>query len=126
MKKGMASRSGTLVMQTSLSVFRYVLSNLYGNAYLSHSVVFVHGLTGHRDETWTADSRDRPWPVELLPEFFPNARLMTFGYNADVVKFGRNASLDRLPGHANVLLQHLVGERDGLVSILATIFASGR
>ncbi|KAG6358439.1 hypothetical protein INS49_014323 [Diaporthe citri] len=47
-------------------------------------VVFVHGLTGHRERTWPSASGNAPWDAGFLPEKLQNIRLMTFGYDADV------------------------------------------
>ncbi|KAK4119854.1 hypothetical protein N657DRAFT_247289 [Parathielavia appendiculata] len=48
-------------------------------------IVFVHGLTGDREKTWTACYASEPWPKTLLPSELPTARVLTFGYDACVV-----------------------------------------
>jgi hypothetical protein len=48
------------------------------------NVVFVHGLTGDREKTWTARGASEPWTKALLPSELPTARVLTFGYNAYV------------------------------------------
>src|SRR5262245_16221525 len=65
------------------------------------SVVFVHGLTGNRDKTWT-HSNGTFWP-EVLAADLPQARIMTFGYDADVVRFWSIASSNRLDDHGKSL-----------------------
>jgi hypothetical protein len=79
----------------------------------SSSIVFVHGFTGHPEETWTqrkVDSRlfessesrkDQPkmwepvanafhkshcvfWPRDLVQHSVPNSRVLTFGYDTHV------------------------------------------
>ncbi|TVY36127.1 Vegetative incompatibility protein [Lachnellula occidentalis] len=47
-------------------------------------IVFVHGLTGNRDTTWT-HKNGVFWP-QLVAEDIKTARIMTFGYDADPVK----------------------------------------
>ena len=37
---------------------------------VANSIVFVHGLTGHRDGTWTALGAKEPWPRSLLPGLY--------------------------------------------------------
>ncbi|KAI9811511.1 MAG: hypothetical protein M1832_000886 [Thelocarpon impressellum] len=61
-------------------------------------IVFVHGLTGKRQSTWT-HANGLCWPRDLLPASFPRARVLTFGYDADVVR------LWGVPG-ANTLRDH--------------------
>lgn len=39
------------------------------------SIVFVHGLRGHRINTWS--SNDTCWPKDLLPEDIKDARILT-------------------------------------------------
>ncbi|KAH6672876.1 hypothetical protein B0J14DRAFT_654597 [Halenospora varia] len=31
-------------------------------------IVFIHGLTGGRNSTWTAEGATRPWPLQFLAE----------------------------------------------------------
>ncbi|KAL9081537.1 MAG: hypothetical protein Q9159_007285 [Coniocarpon cinnabarinum] len=43
-------------------------------------IVAIHGLDGHREDTWTTNGVN--WLRELLPTFIPSARIMTWGYDA--------------------------------------------
>ena len=46
------------------------------------SIVAIHGLDGHRENTWT--KRDRIlWLRDWLRSDLPNARVLTYGYDAD-------------------------------------------
>lgn len=45
------------------------------------SIVAIHGLDGHRDESWTTKSGVM-WLKDLLPAQFPTARIITYGYDA--------------------------------------------
>ncbi|CAG7853599.1 Nuclear distribution protein PAC1 {ECO:0000255/HAMAP-Rule:MF_03141} AltName: Full=Lissencephaly-1 homolog {ECO:0000255/HAMAP-Rule:MF_03141}; Short=LIS-1 {ECO:0000255/HAMAP-Rule:MF_03141}; AltName: Full=nudF homolog {ECO:0000255/HAMAP-Rule:MF_03141} [Serendipita indica DSM 11827] len=45
-------------------------------------IVAIHGLGGHREETWTTDGGIL-WLRDLLPSALPNARVLTYGYDAD-------------------------------------------
>ncbi|EFX01267.1 kinesin light chain [Grosmannia clavigera kw1407] len=85
-------------------------------------ICFIHGLTGHRDKTWTADdSENEPWPKTLLPEKFPEARLLTFGYDADVVRAGV-ASKSSIKNLADRLLHVLTTDRGPNASHRPLIF----
>ena len=78
--------------------------------FVALSIVFVHGLTGNRESTWTW--ADNLWPQTLLPEKIPGARIMTFGYDADVVNFWQSAGQNRIGHHAQDLAQSLANKRD--------------
>lgn len=73
-------------------------------------ICFVHGLTGHRESTWTADGQSTPWPMTLLPPELDKARILTYGYDAYIVCKGV-ASSNRLIDHANNLLTDLTIDR---------------
>ena len=53
------------------------------------SVVAVHGLEGHADNTWTHSSSRKLWLRDFLPNsnvMKNNVRIMTFGYDARAFK----------------------------------------
>ncbi|KAK4985879.1 hypothetical protein LTR50_005668 [Elasticomyces elasticus] len=68
-------------------------------------VCFVHGLTGDREETWTAKGQEKSWPQLLLPARLERARILSWGYDASV------ASSNRLIDHATNLLNDLTTDR---------------
>ncbi|KAF3479854.1 WD40/YVTN repeat-like-containing domain [Arthroderma uncinatum] len=74
-------------------------------------IVFVHGLTGSSENTWTHPDSNLHWPRQLLKEDIPNARIFTFGYDADVASFWGGASQNRLTNHAENMIKDLVDER---------------
>ncbi|KAH8674829.1 hypothetical protein BGZ60DRAFT_344969, partial [Tricladium varicosporioides] len=47
-------------------------------------IVAIHGLNGHREETWTAGNKVN-WlrDANMLPNIIPNARIMSWGYDAN-------------------------------------------
>lgn len=73
-------------------------------------ICFIHGLTGDRDTTWTADGQQTPWPASLLPPKLKDARILTYGYDAYVVR-ASVASANRLIDHATNLLAKLTTNR---------------
>jgi hypothetical protein len=84
------------------------------------SIVFIHGLTGDREKTWTAHNASTPWPGNLLPSVIPDARILTFGYDAYVADWRGEVSQNRVKDHAWKLLTALSNWRgsDGTVSWL--------
>lgn len=70
-------------------------------------LVFVHGITGHRDYTWSADQSGEPWPKLLLAPLIPEARILTFGYDASVIGFWRGISGNSIAEHSDNLLSAL-------------------
>lgn len=76
------------------------------------SIVFVHGLTGDREKTWTAKDAAAPWPQSLLPSKVPKARVLTFGYDAYVVDWKGVVSKSRIGNHAMNLLTSVATYRE--------------
>ena len=79
--------------------------------FIERSIVFVHGLRGHRVETWTKDGIC--WPKDLLSkeEALSHTRILAFGYDANIVNVGGHASLNSLFKHSINLLNDLSRER---------------
>jgi hypothetical protein len=70
------------------------------------SIVFLHGLHGHRKNTWTYKAPDGTecfWPQDLLPHDLPNARIYSYGYDADVVKSFDGVAVVNLNQYAQTL-----------------------
>ncbi|KFZ25366.1 hypothetical protein V502_00151 [Pseudogymnoascus sp. VKM F-4520 (FW-2644)] len=74
-------------------------------------IIFLHGLTGHREKTWTATGEDEPWPKSLLPKDLLTARIITYGYDADVVNLTRVAGHNTVREHATNLINDLAALR---------------
>ncbi|GAA93219.1 hypothetical protein AKAW_11331 [Aspergillus luchuensis IFO 4308] len=73
-------------------------------------ICFVHGLSGDRTTTWTAQDQSDPWPKTLLPSKLTTARIFTYGYDAYVVRRSVAGS-NRLIDHATDLLNDLTTDR---------------
>lgn len=72
-------------------------------------IVFIHGLTGDRERTWTHDAAAQAWPKVILPGHLPTVRILTFGYDAYVVRRGKavtNQLIDHSRDFLNVLASH--------------------
>jgi protein SERAC1 len=78
----------------------------------SISIVFIHGLVGDREQTWSTADADGPWPQTLLPRKLPHARVLTFGYDANVMDWRDVVSMNRIGNHSKNLLADLAGRRD--------------
>lgn len=75
------------------------------------SIVFVHGLYGGREATWTHEQSKVFWPKDLLPRDIEDARIHSFGYNAKVVDWAEPPSDATIGMHAGSLAARLVGLR---------------
>ncbi|KAH7008753.1 Alpha/Beta hydrolase protein [Ilyonectria destructans] len=73
-------------------------------------ICFVHGLSGNRVSTWTANRQPKPWPETLLPLKLSRARILTYGYDAYIVR-KPVASTNGLIDHATNLLNDLATDR---------------
>ncbi|RSL50958.1 hypothetical protein CEP53_008623 [Fusarium sp. AF-6] len=73
-------------------------------------ICFIHGLTGDRDDTWTAQHQPEPWPKSLLVAKLRDARILTYGYDAYVLRTSV-ASSNKLIDHATNLVSDLANDR---------------
>lgn len=71
--------------------------------------MFVHGLTGNREATWTHENGIF-WP-KLLAQDVNTARIMTFGYDADVVNMFGMAGNNNTRNHGKSLAFKLSDRR---------------
>lgn len=74
-------------------------------------ICFVHGLTGDRITTWTAQGQSDPWPKMFIPPKLSTARILTYGYDAYVVR-SSVAGSNRLIDHATDFLNDLTTDRN--------------
>ncbi|KAH8429488.1 esterase/lipase family protein [Aspergillus melleus] len=72
-------------------------------------IVFIHGLGGHRENTWT--KYNVFWPQRILPEDVPKARIWSWGYDADLLHFWNKHSNNALKDHSSQLCSDLAGVR---------------
>ncbi|RYP49165.1 hypothetical protein DL769_011116 [Monosporascus sp. CRB-8-3] len=83
-------------------------------------IIFVHGLTGNRDNTWTAQNETEPWPQTFLSSILTTARVLTFGYDAYVADWRGMVSQNRIANHAWNLLTSLASYRENDDTALVT------
>ncbi|KAL8697121.1 MAG: hypothetical protein Q9201_007298 [Fulgogasparrea decipioides] len=84
-------------------------------------VIFIHGLTGNRELTWTAKGAAACWPELFLVNDLPEARIITYGYDADVVNFWSMASQNTIADHSQKFLSSLANLRDSSTRPLAFV-----
>ncbi|KAF2807646.1 uncharacterized protein BDZ99DRAFT_489297 [Mytilinidion resinicola] len=80
-------------------------------------IVFVHGLNGGRESTWTHEPSHVFWPKDLLPKACPEARILAFGYSSGWVRFfgsvgTQGISQTTIGDHSAALLGDLAKLRD--------------
>ncbi|KAL9043967.1 MAG: hypothetical protein Q9214_002865 [Letrouitia sp. 1 TL-2023] len=104
-------RSSNLAKDPIIPAFPQGIKVWHNPSEAEVDIVFIHGLTGDRERTWTHPSASQPWPMSLLPLHLPNSRILAFGYDAYVVQRGVAAS-NQLVDHSRDLLNALTALRD--------------
>ncbi|KAH0562316.1 hypothetical protein GP486_002990 [Trichoglossum hirsutum] len=96
------SKSETQVAATS----EYATQGLYGLRICHDAedavadIIFIHGITGNRETTWTDNATGIFWPEQFLAGSVPKSRILTFGYDAEAVRLWRTASKNRTGNNA--------------------------
>lgn len=98
---------------TQIPINRFGLTEVFSSKPASVDVVFVHGLNGDPQKTWTAETSRTFWPSQLLPPILEeeHARILVYGYDADVSSFTDGASKDKIHNHAEHLVAELAANR---------------
>lgn len=88
------------------------LTEVYSSSDPQVDIVFVHGLNGHPEKTWTADNNVF-WPRDLLPISVGTVpiRVLTYGYDARVSAFTDGVGKDHIHHHAENLAARLYSNR---------------
>jgi hypothetical protein len=85
------------------------MPNMCNYTHFCSSIVAIHGLDGHRKQSWTAENGTM-WLRDLLPHDIPNARILTYGYDADTRSFS-HMSTQNIFRHAESFISELTRER---------------
>ncbi|KAE8443681.1 hypothetical protein EG329_001453 [Mollisiaceae sp. DMI_Dod_QoI] len=97
---------------------KYGLKTFYEPSNAVFDIVFIHGITGHRENTWSVGNGARPWPETFLPTKIPDARIISFGYDASVIGWRSGISSNNITDHAKNLLTALGALRDADSSVM--------
>jgi hypothetical protein len=80
--------------------------------------VFIHGIQGHPQKTWThpktiskSKTEGIYWPRDLLSNDFPNVRILTYGYDSHVSRFFAATNQSGIFSHGQKFLRALKRER---------------
>jgi len=72
-------------------------------------IVAIHGLDGHREQSWTAKNNNL-WLRDFLPKTLPNARIFTYGYDA-YTRGRQQLTKQSIYDHAVTLVSRLALQR---------------
>ncbi|KAF4454062.1 LipA and NB-ARC domain-containing protein [Fusarium austroafricanum] len=75
-------------------------------------LIFVHGLGGHRETSWTHKPSNVFWPKDLLSSEVPASRILSFGYDSGRGDSNAPASQSRIRNHAEDLVNDLNQKRE--------------
>jgi len=111
----MASPGQSLSAQNSKQITTVGLTEVFSSPDPQVAdIVFVHGLNGNPEKTWTADNGVF-WPRDLLPKALGDirCRILTYGYDARVSAFSGSdgVSKDHIHHHAENLAAKLYSNR---------------
>lgn len=74
------------------------------------SIVFVHGLRGSIEGTWTKDGV--LWPKAFLAKDIEDSRISLFGYDSGIIHWDQaNLARTKLENDAEGLCGHLAAQR---------------
>ncbi|KAF5542280.1 hypothetical protein FNAPI_10038 [Fusarium napiforme] len=83
-------------------------------------IVFIHGLKGDCQKTWTDKTSGSPWPKTLLPLEIDTARVLTYSYDSTVTGKDDVPSQNRISNHAYNLVTALASLRQSDNTALVT------
>ncbi|KAL7764623.1 hypothetical protein ACKLNR_005768 [Fusarium oxysporum f. sp. zingiberi] len=99
--------------QTRTKFFYSGIQTFHSTEIDNIDIVFVHGLIGDYQKTWTDKGSENPWPKTLLPLAIETARILTYSYDSTVTSKGDVPSQNRISNHAYNLVTALASLRQG-------------
>ncbi|KAF5249950.1 hypothetical protein FOXYS1_14964 [Fusarium oxysporum] len=99
------------VTQTRTTFFYSGIQTFHSTEIDDIDIVFVHGLKGDCQKTWTDKSSGNPWPKTLLPLEIETARILTYSYDSTVTGKDDVPSQNRISNHAYNLVTALASLR---------------
>ncbi|KAF4464586.1 ribonuclease p mrp [Fusarium albosuccineum] len=68
----------------------YGLREVHSGEDAKVDIIFLHGLRGEIEQTWTKDGVF--WPKDLLPSDVPESRIFVFGYDANILSHDQSGA----------------------------------
>ncbi|KAF4503255.1 vegetatible incompatibility HET-E-1 [Fusarium agapanthi] len=91
---------------------QYGLLEVYNGENAQADIVFLHGLRGDREKTWTKNGV--VWPKDLLPGDIPASRIFLFGYDTNITSASQSgATKTEIHSDAEDVCAKLATERLG-------------
>ncbi len=86
--------------------------------------MFVHGLHGSKEATWTAEVKNEKilWPRDLLQQDIKEARILTWGYDSYIAHFWTKSSVGNVDTHAKNLCADLSSLRENTNTVRIVSF----
>ncbi|VTT84040.1 unnamed protein product [Fusarium fujikuroi] len=99
------------IAQTRTTFFYSGIQTFHSTESDNIDIVFVHGLKGDCQKTWTDKASGSPWPKTLLPLEIETARVLTYSYDSTVTGKDDVPSQNRISNHAYNLVTALASLR---------------